>query len=261
MIYTPRGKAREYAPYALNLFDGCPHRCKYCYVPAVLRKDADTFATATYRATTTVEKIEKSASAMFGSESPVLLSFTSDPYPAFDVDALTRKAISILFKYRIPVIVLSKGGDLIRRDFDLFSEHLELIKVGATMTGTTPSFVAYHEEGAASFQERAAVLCDAHKLGIKTWISVEPVIDPAESLSAIKETLPFVDEYRIGKLSPNNDEYRACANSTDWDGFLDDALGILRAHGKSVYVKRELASSVRVALLPNEVDLARFDRL
>jgi DNA repair photolyase len=30
-IYEPKGKAREYAPLALNLYESCPHGCKYCY--------------------------------------------------------------------------------------------------------------------------------------------------------------------------------------------------------------------------------------
>ena len=37
-IYEPKGRAREYGELALNLYSGCRHGCKYCYVPAVLRR-------------------------------------------------------------------------------------------------------------------------------------------------------------------------------------------------------------------------------
>lgn len=26
-IYNPKGKAKEYGDYALNIYTGCPHRC------------------------------------------------------------------------------------------------------------------------------------------------------------------------------------------------------------------------------------------
>ncbi len=29
-VYQPNGKAREYSPW-LNLYNGCPHNCKYCF--------------------------------------------------------------------------------------------------------------------------------------------------------------------------------------------------------------------------------------
>ena len=29
VIYEPKGKAREYSPYACNLYIGCSHRCQY----------------------------------------------------------------------------------------------------------------------------------------------------------------------------------------------------------------------------------------
>lgn len=32
-IYVPKGKAREYGDYALNIYTGCPHRCYYCFAP------------------------------------------------------------------------------------------------------------------------------------------------------------------------------------------------------------------------------------
>ena len=37
IIYQPRGRAREYADYAANLYRGCDGRCGYCYAPSVLR--------------------------------------------------------------------------------------------------------------------------------------------------------------------------------------------------------------------------------
>ena len=42
-IYEPKGAAKEYGDYALNIYTGCPHRCYYCYCPGVLRRDREEF--------------------------------------------------------------------------------------------------------------------------------------------------------------------------------------------------------------------------
>lgn len=42
-IYVPKGKAKEYGDYAINIYTGCPHECFYCFAPNVLRKDKDNF--------------------------------------------------------------------------------------------------------------------------------------------------------------------------------------------------------------------------
>lgn len=44
-IYVPKGKAKEYGDYAINIYTGCPHRCFYCFAPTVLRRDRETFHT------------------------------------------------------------------------------------------------------------------------------------------------------------------------------------------------------------------------
>ena len=42
-IYEPKGAAKEYGDYALNIYTGCPHRCYYCFAPNVLRRDREEF--------------------------------------------------------------------------------------------------------------------------------------------------------------------------------------------------------------------------
>lgn len=44
-IYEPKGRAKEYGDYALNIYTGCPHACYYCYSPTVLKKDRSDFRT------------------------------------------------------------------------------------------------------------------------------------------------------------------------------------------------------------------------
>ena len=39
VIYEPKGAAKEYSHLAINLYHGCRFACKYCYAPAIARKN------------------------------------------------------------------------------------------------------------------------------------------------------------------------------------------------------------------------------
>ena len=40
-IYEPKGKAKEYGDYAINIYTGCPHKCFYCFSPNVLHSQRE----------------------------------------------------------------------------------------------------------------------------------------------------------------------------------------------------------------------------
>ena len=44
-IYEPKGKAKEYGDYAINIYTGCPHECYYCFAPNVLHREKEKFHT------------------------------------------------------------------------------------------------------------------------------------------------------------------------------------------------------------------------
>jgi hypothetical protein len=132
------------------------------------------------------------------------MSFTTDPYQPLDVDCkLTRSAIQIMIDYARPFTVLTKGGKRSMRDFDLLSSRPDLCRYATTLTCSNLATGKKWEPNAAPWQERIKALEEAHRLGIKTWVSIEPVIDPEQSLALISMThaLGCVDQYRIGMLN------------------------------------------------------------
>lgn len=166
-------------------------------------------------------------------DSPILFSFTSDAYQPLDVDTgATREAIRILKEADQHIVVLTKGGTRATRDFDLLGEgdfH------GATLTFLDAEESKKWEPGAATPEDRIEALRLAKEHGIGTWVSLEPVISPEQSLAAIDRVAPFVDLFKVGKLN-----YHPRADEIDWHAFAVEAVRRIRATGKKMYIKKDL---------------------
>lgn len=260
IIYEPRGKAREYSPLAANFYDGCDHRCAYCYAPGIRRKTRDQYAVVTPRRDI-LHQLEKDCKKYAFSKRQVLFNFMGDPYcEAEETHRITSRAIRLLHDYKIPVAILTKGGMRAMHDIEALVKFGDHAKIGATLTFDDRSMSQQWEPGAAIPDDRYQMLSEFHSRGVKTWASFEPVIDPAQSLKAIRQTIDIVDEYKIGKL--NN--YGGIDKSIDWTAFLTSVVAILRDHGKPFYIKHDLrlaAPSVKLygnEVLPDEFCLPPF---
>ncbi len=237
VIYQPTKAAAEYARLACNLYRGCGHRCTYCYAPGVLRMSREEFHAAPVLREGVLEKLERDAKelAVTGVDEPVLLSFTSDPYQPLDVEVkATRRAIEILNGHGIPVSVLTKGGLRSARDLDLLQKH-PLNAYGVTLTLDNKVDSEAWEPGTASPAERIEVLRLAHEMGIRTWISCEPVVEPCQTLDVIRWAAPWADHIKVGKLN-----YHPRAAEIDWKRFHADAVDLLRSIGKPYTIKSDL---------------------
>lgn len=237
LIYEPTGRAREYSPLALNIYNGCAHGCIYCYVPAIMRREREEFKRDVMpRKTFNLEKLERDADRMHGDPRQVLLSFTSDPYqPAEQEYRFTRESLRILLAHEMKVAILTKSEAVIE-DMGLIAQFGKHVKVGTTLTTVSDVLSGNWEPHAAAPGVRVGMLEMFHREGIPTWISMEPVMDAIESLNALRAALPFVGEVRLGKL--NHDPERGAM--IDWDSYLANALSILRGQGKLVVVKEDL---------------------
>lgn len=239
VIYETRGKAKEYSELAANLYGGCDHGCTYCYAPSATFKKREVFHTPWVRKDV-MKKFDKDCAALrkAGETRPVLLSFTTDPYQKLDVtEKLTRFAIQLLHKNNLSVSILTKGGRRSERDFGLLMDHPELSQYGATLVFTDETMRQEIEPNAAPTKERIESLELAHSMGISTFVSMEPVWDPEQTLQLIEQTVDFVDLYKVGKLN-----YSPVAKTIDWCEFGHRAVEILEKHNKEYYIKKDLAA-------------------
>ncbi|MDR3313055.1 MAG: hypothetical protein LBS96_01200 [Oscillospiraceae bacterium] len=257
IIYEPVGMAKEYSPYAANLYIGCSHCCRYCYAPHTLQRTESAYFGIPAPRKDVLQYLEQDLQKRPYLKQ-ILLSFIGDVYcKSTDDSATTRSALQLLHAYNAPVAVLSKGGEKMLRDLDVFTQFGDHMMVGTTLTFLSGQKSKHWEPGASLPEERLSTLAALHAAGIKTFASFEPVVEPGESLKLIEKTLQedSVDHYKIGKL--NN--YRGLDRNMDWQTFLRDALTLLRPAGKQIYIKkclRDLAPGV--ALTSDEIDPERW---
>jgi DNA repair photolyase len=237
IIYEPNGRAKEYAELAANLYSGCDHGCTYCYAPLATRKKRENFVIPKVREAVIRKFLDDAIILQQQHETrPILLSFTTDPYQKIDEKfQLTRQAIQILHSHGLKVSILTKGGKRSERDFDLLAKNPELSEYGTSLVFTDENMREKIEPGAAPTIERIKSIKKAHKLGIFTYISLEPVWFPEDALKLIDDTHSFVDFYKVGKLN-----YNAQQKNVDWKIFRGEVIAKLETFEKQYYIKRDL---------------------
>jgi len=235
IIYEPRGRAREYAPLALNIYRGCSHGCIYCYAPTCLYQSRDTFQKEISPRKDILREIKKEAPKMKGDKREILLSFTSDPYQPIELDLkLTRQVIQILIENDLTFTILTKGGFRAIRDFDLLEKYPRS-RFGVSLCFTSDLDRQIWEPNSAPILERIESIEEAHRRRIPTWISIEPVIMPEQAVELVWKYHDIVDFWKVGKLN-----YHSHAKTIDWAQFRKNILQVLSEVGARYYIKKDL---------------------
>jgi len=234
VIYAPKGAAAEYARLAVNLYQSCPHGCGYCYAPRCLHVRDSQFRAPARPRSGIVDRLRRDAKKHANSPIPVLMSFIGDCYPSeFDGEDVTRDAIAILREHDIPVHVLTKGGMRASRDFPLLQG--PACAFGSTLCWTDDQDRLHWEPGAAPVADRITAIKLAHNLGIRTFVSVEPVIVPEQCISLIQELSEWVDEWRLGRLN-----HHPLAAEIEWARWAPKLLAAVKASGRDYLMKQSL---------------------
>ena len=235
VIYEPRGRAREYAPLALNIYRGCSHGCIYCYAPSCTDRQREDFNNNIMPRLNVLRDVKKDAQKIKNDKREILLSFTSDPYQHIETKLkLTMQVIEILITNNLTFTILTKGGYRAMRDFDLFEKYPKA-RFGISLCFTSDRDRQIWEPNSASVQERIESIKEAHQRAIPTWVSIEPVIEPGQAIELIWEYHDIVDFWKVGKLN-----YHPLEKTIDWKRFREDVLKVLNEVGANYYIKKDL---------------------
>ena len=222
-IYVPKGKAKEYGDYAMNIYTGCPHRCYYCFAPSVLHRDREKFHSCVEPRKNIVEETRKQLENNKSIRGKLIhLCFTCDPYPTGYDSTTTREIIKLLKEYGNHVQILTKGNG--NRDFDLLDKN---DWYGITLDGVRT------ESTEDRRKENLISLAQARAQGIKTWVSFEPVTDDSKFFAELYAVVNIADKVKIGKLN-----YYPL--DIDWKDFGARAERLCKQLGIDYYIKESL---------------------
>lgn len=225
-IYRPKGKAGEYARWAANLYVGCSNGCSYCYCKKGVLKNVSgsdmpmlkkCFKDEAHAIWTFRYELLKNKSAIID-DGGIFFSFTTDPC-LLSTWKVHYDCILFALAVGVPVTILTKCVGWIEEPYTRFlwdnPEFNKRLCIGFTLTGMDEL-----EPDAASNDERVEALQLLSNKGIKTFASIEPVIDIQKSLEIIIRTRGFVDLYKIGLLSGEKRNY----GPIDVADFVSDVL-------------------------------------
>jgi DNA repair photolyase len=225
-IYAPKGKAKEYGDYAINIYTGCPHRCYYCFAPSVLWKDRETFHSHVEPRKGIVEAVKRQISKEQITGKLIHLCFTCDPYPLGYNTKATREIIKAIKDSGNHVQILTKNAAAAALDFELLDENDWF---GVTLTGATKE----QEPNTADPQNRLFMLAVARYRGIKTWVSFEPVLNEEYVLSCLTAHAEIFDKVKIGKLNYHSSDIK-------WSDFGRTIEARCKSLGINYYIKDAL---------------------
>lgn len=210
-IYTPKGKAGEYAKYAANFYTGCSNGCSYCYLKKGMTAKVlggnmprlkkcfrneqhaiSVYMEELFDKTTDLPKREIQ-------EAGVFFTFTSDPCLPETQTLNLAVALGTMYA-RVPVYILTKCVNWIDtpQGQDVLANPLarDYMAVGFTLTG--------HDElepGAATTADRQTAMRRLHEMGIRTFASLEPMVDIKSTEECFMSLLGACDLYKVGLLS------------------------------------------------------------
>lgn len=230
-IYEPKGKAKEYGDYAINIYTGCPHGCTYCYAPRILHKSREEFMTNVQPRKNIVEEVRKQIEREHITDKLIHLCFTCDPYPTGCDTTMTREVIKVLKESGNHVQILTKGDGT--RDMDLLDEN---DWYGVTLTCSDGQRLL-DEPYAESNLIRLSSLSCAKYSNIKTWVSFEPVLDDRAVIDFVAWYFDLFDKVKVGKLNYEKSDI-------NWREFGETIEDRLKDIGVDYYIKDSLREAM-----------------
>ena len=231
----------DYATDNITVYrEPCQFQCRYCWawrIPLfstrVTKGSYDPFEEASKYAKMRTPRI-------------IVVSFTNDPYPPREkMLERTRRVLGILALNKLhKVLVLTKNPILALRDLDVFGEHRNMW-LGSTVISLRQTD---WEPYAPHPLERLKALRFAHNKGVKTWLSIEPIIPGVTDAEAIiRESLSYIDWYVLGSF--NYSERLAKIPKSQLKKWYKEeipkAVKLLEEHGKPYHIKKELQNIIQ----------------
>jgi DNA repair photolyase len=234
------GKSKiEYTQYYCNFYEGCAHGCVYCYSRMIKRKSYYEWVNPK-PVLNAVELLRQDIARLSEKPKDILVSSSTDPYqPKNDRLGLTRQVLKVLIDKGLPFSILTKSASVIH-DLDLF-ENYPKCKVGFTII-TLDNLVGLSAEPFASkISDRIIALRLLKERGVKTWVSVEPILPNLEHsnpFDIVHKLSDYVDWFVFGRLN------YAKVPKDYYQDMVPKLVDLCNSLGVKYLIKKELKDSV-----------------
>ncbi len=179
---------------SVNPYRGCEHGCVYCFArPSHSYLDLSPgldFETRLFYKANAVERLEAELRKPGYACKPIALGINTDAYQPIERRiGLTRRLLELLYEYRHPVSLLTKGVTILR-DLDILQDMARdnLVSVAVSITTLNHDLKRRLEPRTASPVARLNILSRLRDIGIEPGVMVAPVI-PAINDAEIEKIL------------------------------------------------------------------------
>jgi DNA repair photolyase len=187
--------------YTLNPYAGCAFSCSYCYVPKFpnAKHDFRQWGNWIEVKINAPQLIQKERLKVFGSR--IFFGSATDPYQYIELKyRLTRRCLEDLLKYQPEKITLHTRSHLVLQDIELLKAFGASLRVGISITTNDESIAREFEPKAPSIARRLALLAELHKVGIKTHVSMAPLL-PCQPEDLVRLVLPYAQNIWSGPMN------------------------------------------------------------
>lgn len=173
-----------------------------------------------------IEMVENELlSKRWPSDTEILLCSMTDPYiPQEEQMGVTRRILEHLGNANLPTMILTKAALLPERDFDI-------------LKNMDASFGVTMERGFSHSKwhyARMTTLHEAHRRGIRTFVSLEPWMPGIDAKGIVLDMNTFVDHWIVGRLN-----YKGVGDEFYREN-LPGLIELLERMGVSYYIKPDL---------------------
>jgi DNA repair photolyase len=194
---------RNHKGLTLNPYQGCQHRCGYCYATYEWSPD---FYDKIYAKNNSAELLEDQLKS-WKSETiePVMVSSATDPYQPAEIKYnLTRKCVEVLQKYDVPYYVFTKSS-LISRDLELHKRYKDNCFLIWSITTCSEKTRRLIEPGTPPALSLFSVIKKFTDAGVACGVNIDPILplitDSEEEIESIVENCERVNvKYIFGAI-------------------------------------------------------------
>jgi DNA repair photolyase len=178
---------KGYNGLAINPYQGCGHRCAYCYATYEWSPE---FYDKIYAKSNAPEVLDRQLAAWKSDTiDPVMVASATDAYqPAELRFELTRKCLQVLQRYHVPYIIFTKSA-IIERDLELHKQYKDDCFVIWSITTCNEKIRRVVEPGTPPAGRMFEAIKKFTDAGVRCGVNIDPMIPLATDTEEELETV------------------------------------------------------------------------